>query len=266
MKRTISVLLTLCMIAGLAYAGAVFAGAATVPAGYIPIYTLQDLDDIRNDLTGKYILMNDIDMSNWGDWESIGLNESNEDGWDGFSGVFDGNTHKISNLTYSRGDNAAGLFAGLIKKAVVKNLNLIDVALNASYYAGGITVIAMGESSILNCSVSGSITAEDSAGGIVSRVLYGPQRNPMICGCHNSAAVTAPIAGGIIGKIQRNEGYDVGRDNIRTVSFVTRCFNSGRLTGEKTGGLIGACPKWWMRPPAWVQWVLYYGCFGWRWM
>ena len=44
----------------------------TVPAGYKGIYTAQDLDNIRNNRSGKYILMNDIDLSSWGEWTPIG--------------------------------------------------------------------------------------------------------------------------------------------------------------------------------------------------
>jgi len=44
----------------------------TVPDGYVGIYTAQDLDNMRNNLTGKYVLMNDIDLADWGNWEPIG--------------------------------------------------------------------------------------------------------------------------------------------------------------------------------------------------
>jgi len=44
----------------------------TAPNGYIGIYTAQDLYNIRNDLAGNYILMNDIDLADWGNWIPIG--------------------------------------------------------------------------------------------------------------------------------------------------------------------------------------------------
>ena len=37
------------------------ANTKAIPAGYTPIYTAQDLDNVRKDLTKNYILMNDID-------------------------------------------------------------------------------------------------------------------------------------------------------------------------------------------------------------
>lgn len=47
----------------------------TVPEGYIGIYTPEDLNRMRENLTANYILMNDIDMSEWGGWEPIGKDE-----------------------------------------------------------------------------------------------------------------------------------------------------------------------------------------------
>jgi len=44
------------------------------------ISTPQQLDDIRNNLSGIYELSNDIDMSSWGNWTPI----------DDFSGSLDG--------------------------------------------------------------------------------------------------------------------------------------------------------------------------------
>ena len=67
----------------------------SVPDGYTGIYNIADLSGIRNNPSGKYILMNDIDMTEdtkkGGDWDS-GM------GWtpiEEFSGVLDGNGHKI---------------------------------------------------------------------------------------------------------------------------------------------------------------------------
>ena len=43
-----------------------------IAQGYTVIKTAQDLDNIRNDLDGKYILMNDIDLSSYSNWDPIG--------------------------------------------------------------------------------------------------------------------------------------------------------------------------------------------------
>ena len=81
-KRLTSILLALAMLVGLLPALSPQAEAAaddatallqevstktSVPSGYTPIYDADDLANIANDMTGKYILMNDIDLSgiNW---------------------------------------------------------------------------------------------------------------------------------------------------------------------------------------------------------
>lgn len=82
-----------------------------VPDGYTGIYTIDDLYAIRNNLNGKYILMNNIDMSetaSGGDWDS-------GNGWlpiDDFSGTFDGNGYAIKNM-HIYGDIEAGESYGL---------------------------------------------------------------------------------------------------------------------------------------------------------
>ena len=48
----------------------------SIPDGYTPIRTIEDLYGINNDLSGNYILMNDIDMTEdtapGGDWDING--------------------------------------------------------------------------------------------------------------------------------------------------------------------------------------------------
>ena len=60
----------------------------------IKIYTAQDLDNVRKNLSGSYVLMNDIDLStfNGGQWVPIGYELSNS-----FIGIFDGQGHVIKN-------------------------------------------------------------------------------------------------------------------------------------------------------------------------
>lgn len=44
---------------------------ASVPAGYTGIYTKEDLYNVCNDLTGKYIQMADVDLSTYGIWNAL---------------------------------------------------------------------------------------------------------------------------------------------------------------------------------------------------
>lgn len=85
-----------------------------VPEGYIGIYTAEDLDNIRNNMTGNYILMNDIEFSDedyaeGGAFEGgfIPIGTSSYP----FAGIFNGNGHVIYNLQINTLNfTTAGLF------------------------------------------------------------------------------------------------------------------------------------------------------------
>lgn len=57
----------------------------TVPDGYIGIFTLEDLKNLKDNVSGNYILMNDIDVQE----ENLSFEK--------FSGTFDGNFHSLMN-------------------------------------------------------------------------------------------------------------------------------------------------------------------------
>ena len=103
---------------------------------YICIYTKEDLNNIRNDLSGHYMLMNDItfreeDFSEGGAFYNDGF------GWipigavvkTPFTGEFNGNGHTISGLTINKAYyNYCGLFG--VSKGVVKNLRITDAKID----------------------------------------------------------------------------------------------------------------------------------------
>ncbi len=67
---------------------------------YIPIYTAEDLQNIQNDLSSNYKLMNDIDMSGFV-WKPIGGDTKQK--LRGFKGTLDGQNFSISNLNLKEG-------------------------------------------------------------------------------------------------------------------------------------------------------------------
>lgn len=112
-----------------------------VPEGYTGIYTKSDLDGVRKNLDGNYLLMNDIvfspsDFDTDGDfyndgrsWLPIGEDEQNP-----FTGTFDGNGYAIRNLRIRSADaQYVGLF-GYVKNGAVRNLNLVDSDIS-SYFS-----------------------------------------------------------------------------------------------------------------------------------
>ncbi|MFV0362490.1 MAG: ZmpA/ZmpB/ZmpC family metallo-endopeptidase-related protein [Suipraeoptans sp.] len=127
-KKQISLLLAVVMIFALALSSIGAKDNVSEASGYTIINTAAQLDAIRNNLSGKYKLGADIDLSDYsynsstwtssGGWLQIGTSEAK-----GFTGELDGDGHTIKGLwSNGRGSNS-GLF-GWITGGTVKNLNI----------------------------------------------------------------------------------------------------------------------------------------------
>ena len=147
--------------------------AEAIAQGYTVIKTAEDLQNINNNLSGRYILMNDIDLSGI-DWTPIGAKENSFTG--GFSGEFNGNGFTISNLNVNKelfesGDEEysasqyIGLFGGLVGAKVI-NVNIANAEIYAGTYVGALAGVA--ENSIIdNCHVlSAQIIGTQRVGGL----------------------------------------------------------------------------------------------------
>ena len=97
----------------------------------------------------------DIDLTGK-DWTQIGT-------WPGYSGVFNGQGHRITGLNFSAATTE--LFGLLNERGVIKNLQLIDVNLygNSGSAAG---IVDQNNGQIIACSVTGKISAYGRTCGI----------------------------------------------------------------------------------------------------
>ena len=78
--------------------GTRFLAEIEAPAGsYVEIATAEELDQIRDDLDGHYVLTQDIDLTDWGEWDPIGSTTSAP-----FTGTLDGQGHVIRGLDAAR--------------------------------------------------------------------------------------------------------------------------------------------------------------------
>lgn len=224
-----------------------------IPDGYTPIRTIEDLYGINNDLSGKYILMNDIDMTedtapggdwdiNGTGWEPIGAAEE-----EAFNGIFDGNGCAIigMNIHGELQYYSVGLFS--INDGEIKNLKLIDVNFNItsveSDWASSCSAVgaicggngfenrtySYGE--ITSCFVSGEINVNDMgySGGYVGG-LVGYSTSDMcyniITDCYNLADINTKDEDIYIGGIC---GYND--------TEIVNCYNAGNLTGKKISAI-----------------------------
>lgn len=238
LKKALSILLAFVM----SFSTLSVAFAANEESNVTNIYTVEDLNKIRDDLTGSYVLMNDIDLSGE-EWIPIGTEQSP------FKGQFDGNNNsitglKINSIVECAYKSATGLFA-FATAATIKNLSVdADIQISEAkdnFYSVGIIVGYAKFSNIENCVASGSVKADLGgaccAGGVVGEVIH----DSLISSCENSADITVNAkseiyAGGIAGS---------------SYSPVSLCANKGTLTVENSnsdeqlkdtiyvGGIIG---------------------------
>ena len=201
---------------------------AEVPEDFIGIYTAEDLDGIRYDLDGKYILMNDLvfseaDFSYGGKyyfsgncWVPIG------DQAEPFTGVFNGNGYCINGLVSNRLLNDVGLFGVVDNGAQIANLGMnstdIDFNLDGIGQSGGIAGTLNHGSTIRNCYVDGTINGDYGigVGGIVGLIDNG---SGVSFSYNSSDIICYHDAGGVVGTIGAN-------------STVKDCFNNGLVTSR----------------------------------
>ena len=218
------------------------------PDGYKEIHNIADLMGIRNDPSGNYILMNDIDMTEetqkGGSWDS-GM------GWtpiETFSGNLDGNGYRIKGMTiYGEAVENVGLF-GKLDGATIMNLGVIDVNIdverNGDLNAGAIAGYMTNGSSIVESYSSGKLKEKNTdsrnyyyIGGIAGDMYDGN----IIINSFSMADVSLSsdnnycYAGGIVGMARTNNSYS---DPI----YLVNCYSCGKVQSEKNapGGII-AC-------------------------
>lgn len=110
---------------------------------------------VQKDESINCTLTADIDLTGK-DWTRIGT-------WPGYSGVFNGQGHRITGLNFSAATTE--LFGLLNLRGVIKNLQLIDVNLyGSSGSAAGI--VEQNNGQIIACSVTGKISAYGRTCGI----------------------------------------------------------------------------------------------------
>jgi hypothetical protein len=153
-----------------------------------------------------------------------------------FTGTFDGDGHKIRNLTYTTSAfGIVGLF-GHTSNAEIKNLGIENVNISTQgNYVGGL-VGWQDSGTITNCYVTGSITDTSSyaVGGLIGRQDYGTVTN-----CYSMVEVTvtsksASMTGGLIGK----QYYGAAMDCYSTSTIASSSLSSS--TGNSfVGGFIG---------------------------
>ena len=220
-----------------------------VPEGYIGIYTATDLDGIRNNLDKNYILMNDIDLSQWSNWAPIGTEKNLKE----FRGIFDGNGYVVRNMKIHIENDVinAGLF-GYVYNGQVRNVGIESVAIrtysqkesNWPVNVGSVVGALVHRGMVENCYSSGEIhvtgqSSSCSTGGIIGTAGGLQEEGTPVLNCYNKCniKVNTPKASPRVGGISGYGPYQL-----------ERCFNLGAIevTGANSvclGGVVGMMAK-----------------------
>ncbi|QLH76923.1 hypothetical protein HZS55_06270 [Halosimplex rubrum] len=181
-----------------------------------------DLDEIRNEMSGDYVLVNDLD-ANIAGYDTHVTDPDN--GWDPiggtFSGTLDGNGHEISDLVINRPEQGEiGLFAE--NDGTVKQLSVVDCDITGDSAVGSLIGINESNGIISSCSATGSVSANEYVGGLI--------------GSNNGGEVSASDAANTISGGESTGGL-LGYNYNGTV---TKCYATGTVDGTlSTGGLVG---------------------------
>ncbi len=227
----------------------------------VPIYTAEQLKKIGTggkvnieqentefdfSMNANYVLMADIDLNpgKWSEnkdeekgitynfngdaeqWTPIGTLEKP------FTGTFNGNGHTISGIYINKPEeDCKGLF-GVIEDSTIENLT-VSGSITGNESLGGIAGQANGKIMISNCLNKSNIGANYTwafCGGIIG----GSGSNNIkieCCGNEGKIEGVGNNVGGIAGGIEPNESGQI---------FIENCYNAGNVTGNgRVAGIIG---------------------------
>ncbi len=227
----------------------------------VGIFDWYDLDGIRNDLAGDYVLMNDIHEDSPGYHELAGPGANGGAGWapignnnNLFTGTFHGGNHTIKGLFINRiSGEYFGLFGATGPGAEISTVGLLDVDIDAPMYVGALTGYNTG-GTIRNTHSSGTVSGNRRIGGLVGQNSGGTMVDTF-----STVEVTGNYrVGGLVGKndagslLQRSyatgnvtggEDYHgglVGRSTFGS-TIIEDCYATGRVDGYRyVGGLVGS--------------------------
>jgi len=191
------------------------------PAGVVHattnhITTCVELEAIADNISGSYVLDNDIDCSGVASFTQIGSYASP------FTGTLDGQGYEVSNIHVST--TYAGLFSRIGAGGVVQNLGLVDIDYNASTYSGAFTSYLEGTLSHVYASGSLDCTVGAYCGGLAG---YTPEVTAVVTSSYSNVNI---IGGTYMGGI-------IGRFSTGTIANV---YASGVITGSQKKGIIGS--------------------------
>lgn len=181
------------------------------------IETVEDFRKIDDDLSGNYVLAQNIDFGG-NSYRPIAYKSGTS-----FTGKFSGNGHTISNISVNYDDDLVGLFG--TNKGLIMNL-AVSGEVTGEEYIGGIC--AKNEGTIYSCFFDGEVkqSATTQRKGKVGGICG--TNYAIISNCFNSADVSGKdYIGGICGEMY-------GKDPV-----VVYCVSVGKVSGFTGSAIVG---------------------------
>ncbi len=243
-KKTLVLLLAIIMIFS------AFPIAYANNLNYIIVKSASDLYEINNNLSGHFILGNDIDLSSYGEWSPIGSSETP------FTGTLDGNGYEIKNLQIDlkqdipNGDKAiSAAFFNVVSGGVIKNIGITNASIknnvigskssehsycNAQGFAGEL----LNGSLIENCYFQGSVSAETNNNSFARSAAFACCVGSTIKNCYAdiNLSAKADYANTMVG------GIAAWNDS----TTIDKCYVTGSLYAQNSnsyvyaGGIVGS--------------------------
>ncbi|UCD21375.1 MAG: hypothetical protein JSW22_04775 [Chloroflexota bacterium] len=161
----------ICLIIVALIAGIV--GCGRTPSEGLEIRTWYGLDAIRDNLSGDYTLMNDVDSTTPGYMELASPTANEGKGWqsigthnDPFTGTFDGQEYEIRDLCSDRPDEGyVGLFGHVDDRGIIGNLGVVNANVTRGAIVGSLAGFNGG--TVSNSYSTGNIVGFMCVGGLV---------------------------------------------------------------------------------------------------
>ncbi len=204
-----------------------------------------DLQGIKGNLAGRYVLGDNIDASATSGWNGGAGFAPLSSTW--FTGIFDGLGHTISGLTINRpGTSNVGLF-GLTKGSTISNIGLLGGSVAGGSFVGGL-VGYNNAGTITRAYTTGTVSGSgEQVGGLVGNnegtisqsyatgAVSAPTRVGGLVGLNNGSISQAYATGAVNGAGYAGGGL-VGH-NDRTIN---QSYATGAVSGTQyVGGLVG---------------------------
>ena len=207
-----------------------------IAQGYTIITTADELQAMQYDLSGKYILMNDIDLSGY-EWTPVGNNDMGP-----FKGVFNGNGKVVKNLSINRPSETMQGFFGNASNAIIKNVGLENVDIISNEYTAGLlagsddpsSYMSYSTASITNCYVTGKLKGRAYISGLASNL------RGTVEACYTNVSISVPTGanGGLIGRFK---GGSIKNSYSEGNMYGMHSGMSGGFIGEIDNAVVENC-------------------------